>query len=316
MYTDFPQYIQFYPTLKCNFNCTFCFNRGISSKTEITIDDFERRVSVLSALGVKEIDILGGEPTLHPELGRIIEIIYRNHIKTTLSTNGSHVDILKKVLSEYNNGLITVGVSVNSDIITKKLHKYITTYKPMVKSVCSKKQIAPKTAEHYFGLSGVEYYLLFKDIVDKNDLKNSLPFYEFIKELNNLKDTYKNVNGVFCSGFIPDTKNYPVLQHVRCPAGTTKLSIMPDGSVYPCYLFFRHSEFRLGNIVSDDFNSIWSNPILNFFRRFDKSTCTNTRCELFSDCHGGCPAVSFLIYGDITAPDPRCVTTFPLQRSA
>jgi len=146
------------------------------------------------------------------------------------------------------------------------------------------------------------------DTVYKEDLKNSLPFYEFLKTLNNLKHTYKSVNGVFCSGFIPDTKKHPVLQHVRCPAGTTKISIMPDGAVYPCYLFFRHREFRLGNIVADDFKKIWKNPVLAFFRKFDKNNCINKKCELFSDCHGGCPAISFLIYNDLNAPDPRCVT--------
>lgn len=282
----------------------------------MTIDDFERRVSVLSALGVKEIDILGGEPTLHPELGRIIEIIYRNHIKTTLSTNGSHVDILKKVLSEYNNGLITVGVSVNSEEISRELRDYLLKYKPLIKSVFSKKWNIPETVRKYLGVQGMKYYLLFMDTVCEEDLASSVPFYEFFKTLQNLKDAYKNVDGVFCSGFIPDTENYPVLHYVRCPAGTTKITVMPDGSVYPCYLFSRHEEFKLGNILTDDFKHIWNNPIFNYFRRFDKNTCTNTRCELFSDCHGGCPAVSFLIYGDITAPDPRCVTTFPLQRSA
>lgn len=308
MYTESLYYIQFYLTLRCNLSCTFCFNRGISATTEMNISDFEKVISVISDIGVREIDMLGGEPTLHPEFSQIVDIIYRNKIKTTISTNGSNIQILEELSKQYNGNVIKIGVSLNSDIITKKLHKYITTYKPIVKSVCSKKQIIPKTAKHYFGLSGVKYYLLFMDIVNKNDLKNSLPFYEFFKTLQNLKDAYKNVDGVFCSGFIPDTENNPVLRYVRCPAGTTKITVMPDGSVYPCYLFSRHEEFKLGNILTDDFKNIWDNPILNYFRRFDKNTCTNTRCELFSDCHGGCPAVSLLIYGDLNAPDPRCVT--------
>ncbi|MDH5201680.1 MAG: radical SAM protein [Nitrospirota bacterium] len=307
MYTDFPQYIQFYPTLKCNFNCTFCFNRGISSDTEVNLKDFERIVSVASDGGVEEIDMLGGEPTLHSGFSQITDILYTNKLKTTISTNGSNIPLLEKLSKKYNGELIKIGVSLNADVITEELHEYITMYKPILKSICSNKRIIPESAQHYLGLTDIEYYLLFMDTVHDDDLRTSLPFYEFLKELNNLKDIYNNVNGVFCSGFIPDTENYPVLQHVRCPAGTIKLSIMPDGSVYPCYLFFRHSEFRLGNILNDDFKSIWSNPILDFFRRFDKNICTNTRCEVFSDCHGGCPAVSLLIYNDIKAPDPRCV---------
>ena len=307
MYTDFPQYIQFYPTLRCNLSCTFCFNRGISSKTEMNVKDFKKVISIISDVGVQEIDMLGGEPTLHPEFIQIVDIIYRNKIKTTISTNGSNIQILEELSKQYNGNVIKIGVSLNSDILSRELHEYIIKYKPVLKSVCLHKRTIPETARNYLGLSDIEYFLLFMDTLYEDDLKTSLPFYEFLKALNNLKDIYKNVNGVFCSGFIPDTKNYPSLQHVRCPAGTTKISIMPDGSVYPCYLFSRHEEFKLGNILTDDFENIWGNPILNYFRRFDKNTCTNTRCELFSDCHGGCPAVSLLIYGDLNAPDPRCV---------
>jgi radical SAM protein with 4Fe4S-binding SPASM domain len=273
----------------------------------MNVKDFKKVISIISDVGVQEIDILGGEPTLHPEFSQIIDIIYRNKIKTTISTNGSRIQLLENLSKKYNRDLIKIGVSLNSDVISGELHEYIIKYKPVLKSVCSYKRTIPETARNYLGLSDIEYYLLFMDTLYDDDLKTSMPFYEFLKELNNLKDIYKNVNGVFCSGFIPDTKNYPSLQHVRCPAGTTKISIMPDGSVYPCYLFSRHEEFKLGNILTDDFENIWGNPILNYFRRFDKNTCTNTRCELFSDCHGGCPAVSLLIYGDLNAPDPRCV---------
>ena len=126
-------------------------------------------------------------------------------------------------------------------------------------------------------------------------------------QLNDIKKRYGNIKGVFCSCFIPDTATNPVLEYVRCPAGTTKFSVLPDGSVYPCYLFFRHKEFRLGNIFEDDFSIIRTNPVLNFFREFRGNACPNAGCEIFSLCHGGCPAVSLLINGDLRAPDPRCV---------
>jgi radical SAM protein with 4Fe4S-binding SPASM domain len=116
----------------------------------------------------------------------------------------------------------------------------------------------------------------------------------------------KNIKGVFCSGFIADTQEYPVLTHVRCPAGTTKLSVMPDGTAYPCYLLFRNREFNLGNLLVDDFETIWNNPILDIFRQFKGNPCRDTYCELRPACHGGCPALSLLILNDITAPDPRC----------
>jgi radical SAM protein with 4Fe4S-binding SPASM domain len=274
---------------------------------DISIDNFQKVISVISDIGVKEIDMLGGEPTLHPEFKQIIDLIYMSKLKTTISSNGHNIHLLREILKKYNGNRIRVGVSINADLIAVELHEYIVTFKPFLKSVFSKKQLIPEMAKGYLGMSGIEYYLIFMDTLYKDDLKNSLPFYEFFQTINTLKELYENVDGVFCSGFIPDRENYPVLEHVRCPAGTTKLAVMPDGSVFPCYLFFRNREFRLGNIIFDDFDRIWKNPVLDFFRRFEKNSCINTKCELFSLCHGGCPAVSFLISGDINAPDPRCV---------
>jgi len=307
LHTASPQYIQFYPTLKCNFSCSFCFNRAINPVDDISISDFEELISIVSDIGVKEIDMLGGEPTLHPKFNQIIDVLSRTKLRTTISTNGSNINLLKNISEKYHRDQVSIGISIYSGSIKRELHEYIITYKPLLKSIFSKEQAIPEKARNYIKTLFLEYYLIFMDTLSEGDLRDSLPFYVFFQEVNRLKNLYRHVNGVFCSGFIPDIENHPVLQYVRCPAGTTKLSVMPDGSVYPCYLFFRNREFRLGNILIDKFNRIWKNPVLDFFRKFEKNSCINTRCELFSLCHGGCPAISFMIFGSLNAPDPRCV---------
>ncbi len=303
-----PKYIQFYPTLRCNLSCAFCFNRGIRIEKDISIDDCARVIAFLADNGVNEIDILGGEPTLHPHFIQMVELIYQKNLKAFISSNGCNVHLLEKISQTYEKGQIQIGVSLNDDSVSRELHEYIIKYKPFLKCVCSKKQTIPETHRKYLGFPDIQYYLLFMDTVCADDLKTSLTFSEYFQRLTSLKTIYKNVDGVFCLGFIPDTSTYPVLQHVRCPAGTTKLTVMPDGTVYPCYLFARHDDFMLGNILNNDFSRIWNNPILDFFRNYEKNDCINTDCELFSLCHGGCPAVSLLIYGSINAPDPRCVS--------
>ncbi len=275
---------------------------------DISISDFEALISIVSDIGIKEIDMLGGEPTLHPKFNQIIYLLSRTKLRTTISSNGSNINLLKNISEKYHGDQVSIGISIYSDSIKRELHEYIVTYKPFLKSIFSKEQAIPEEAKNYIKTLFLKYYLIFMDTLSEEDLRDSLPFYVFFQEVNRLKNLYRHVNGVFCSGFIPDSENYPVLQYVRCPAGTTKLSVMPDGSVYPCYLFFRNREFRLGNILIDEFNRIWKNPVLEFFRKFEKNSCINTRCELFSLCHGGCPAISFLVFGDMNAPDPRCVT--------
>jgi radical SAM protein with 4Fe4S-binding SPASM domain len=63
----------------------------------------------------------------------------------------------------------------------------------------------------------------------------------------------------------------------------------------------------LGNILRDDFQEIWQHPILNFFRTFSGNKCPERQCVIFHSCHGGCPAMSYLAYHELDAPDPRCL---------
>lgn len=308
MFREVPEYIQFYATLRCDLSCSFCFNRGVAPLPDVTVRDFQRIVSLLSERGIGVLDILGGEPTLHPRFSELVEMVSAGKMRTTISTNGlNNVRLLEDVHRRYGNDRVRIGVSVNSGDIHPELHEYIVTFKPMVKSVYTKERKIPDAVQDYVSLPGDEYYLLFMDAVSPGDLKSCLPFYEFLREIGLLRRIHPGLSGVFCSGFIPDSSACPVLEYVRCPAGTTKLSMLPDGSVYPCYLFFRHREFELGNILADDFDLIWKSPKLNFFRSYTRNTCAHKGCELFSRCHGGCPAVSLLVNGKLSAPDPRCV---------
>jgi radical SAM protein with 4Fe4S-binding SPASM domain len=275
---------------------------------DIALKEFERLVTTIAGSGVKELDLLGGEPTLHPGFVGMLDILYSHKMKTTISTNGcGNLHVLEAVHGMDYAELIKIGVSLNSAPVSEGLHRYLTKHRPMLKSVYTRKQGISEVAKKYLVQSETEYYLLFMDVVDKDSLGDGMPFYDFYRDLDALKRQYKNIRGVFCSGFIPNTEEYPVLAHVRCPAGTTKLSVLPDGTVYPCYLFFRNREFNLGNLLVNDFYTIWNNPILDIFRQFKGNPCTDTHCELRSACHGGCPALSLLILNDINAPDPRCM---------
>ncbi len=306
MRPPFPEYVQFFPTLKCNRRCSFCFNRGITQTEEISIRDFGRLAGILSAGGIAEIDLLGGEPTLHPGIIRLLEITREHRLRANLSTNGSNVPLLESISKTFGADFLKTGISLNEATVSHELHEYIIRHRPLLKSLCRKGKTLPAPALTYLGTPGIHYYLLYLDTISRNDLPDSLPFPDFYRQLQILRSRHENIEGVFCSGFIPDRKQYPLLRRARCPAGTTKLSILPDGSVYPCYLFFRRRDFRLGNLFEDDFSVIWENPLLDYFRAFTKNNCVDARCELQDECHGGCPAVSLLITGDLNAPDPRC----------
>ncbi|HEX8947589.1 MAG TPA: radical SAM/SPASM domain-containing protein [Dissulfurispiraceae bacterium] len=309
MHTPHPDYVQFFPTLECNRRCGFCFNRGIAAQERIDAEDFKGLVCRISRIGIREIDILGGEPTLHPELDLLIDIALGNGLRANLSTNGSNASLLASLSGKYRKEVLKIGVSLNESTVPEDLHAYIVEHGPLIKSISKKGNMLPGHARRYLQMPGIRYYLLYMDAVARNDLAESMAFHEFLETLTALKGDFDNIDGVFCSGFIPDTPANPLLARVRCPAGTTKLSVAPDGSAYPCYLFFRHRDFRLGDLLHDDFGRIWGNPVLEYFRSYKGNNCPNHGSRLFSSCHGGCPAVSLLVCGDLDAPDPRCAAT-------
>jgi radical SAM protein with 4Fe4S-binding SPASM domain len=302
-----PAYVQFYPTLRCNLSCGFCFNRGLPGAADAVPEDVARMCDTLAGAGVSAVDILGGEPTLHPRLAELLREIARRGLGVTLSTNGrGDLGALERIEEELGPAVLRVGVSVNEAEVPERLRGYLARRRPMVKSVCTRGWAPPPAVEEHLARPGSAFFLLFRDAVSAADLRESLSFPEYLAELSALQRRHPRAEGVHC-GFVTDPAGPPELAAVRCPAGTTKLSALPDGSVFPCYLLFRSPEFRLGNLFTDPFERIWHHPALDLFRSFRGNGCPRRGCACHGECHGGCPAVSLLVAGDAGAPDPRCV---------
>ena len=297
-----PDYIQFYPTLRCNRACEFCFNKEMPFVPDMPLESFRTMLNRLNRIGVKTIDIIGGEPTLHRDIITIIQEAEQIGFNVNLSSNGTNTETLSRILA--TAGKTMVGISINDRETLARLKKFIKKHKPVVKTVFTA-GMDHRMVEEILALQPKKFYLLYQDAMGANDLAGTQPFPLFLTECRDKRDP-SIVDTVYCSGFLPDTNNHPELSSVRCPAGTTKLGVMPDGSVYPCNLFFGRPEFRLGNILTDAFDMIWSNRLLDFFRTFSRNTCPQASCPIHDTCHGGCPAHSLIHSGKLSAHEPRC----------
>lgn len=307
-----PAYVQFYPTLRCDAACDFCFNRGLAPNADVTVADFERLLDRLLAAGVRTVDLLGGEPTLHPRLAELVSAVAARGMRSTLSTNGrGDPGLLERLEDRFGGGTLRVGVSVNEDDIPERLERHLCSRMPIVKSLCRRDGLLPAPVRRHLGRPGAEYSLIFRDPLTAADLAGCLSYPEYVGRLEALRRVHPGAGAVACGGFVPGEEDAALLARVRCPAGTTKLSVLPDGSVFPCYLLFSRQQFRLGNLLTDAFDAIWGHARLEFFRSFAGNRCPRRDCAYHARCHGGCPAVSLLVAGDLEAPDPRCVPVPP-----
>lgn len=298
-----PDYIQFYPTLRCNRSCGFCFNRDLPSVEDMPLEQFRTMLAGLRPRGVRTIDIIGGEPTLHPGILLMVREAEQSGFRTNISSNGDDVETLERILEIGKH--TSVGISVNDRETLQKLRAFIGSHHPVVKTVFSP-GLDSGMIDDILALHPKRFYLLYRDAMHQEELRSTVPFHRFIETVRS-RYSPERVGTVSCSGFLPDTAAYPELSDVRCPAGTTKLGIMPDGSVYPCNLFFGRTAFRLGNVLTDPFERIWTHPALAFFRTFAGNDCPRNTCTIHAQCHGGCPAHSLLLSKSLSGPDPRCV---------
>jgi pyruvate formate lyase activating enzyme len=88
-------------TQGCNFRCTYCHNPqlvdperyGPITPEEEVLSFLDKRKGKLEA-----VTVTGGEPTLHPDLEKLLEELKKRGFLVKLDTNGANPDILEKMI--------------------------------------------------------------------------------------------------------------------------------------------------------------------------------------------------------------------------
>lgn len=84
-----------------------------------------------------------------------------------------------------------------------------------------------------------------------------------------------------------------------CGAGCEYLAITPYGDIYPCHQFAGDPNYKLGNVIKDEF-------CLDISKKFAKNIVTNkpacAECAAKYYCSGGCAANNIHFAGDISKP--------------
>jgi MoaA/NifB/PqqE/SkfB family radical SAM enzyme len=80
----------YYITYRCNAYCEFCHfgaHENFNNSPYAKLEDFKSNVNQLAKLGVKFIDLTGGEPLLHKDIHLMAEFAYNLNMQTSITSN-------------------------------------------------------------------------------------------------------------------------------------------------------------------------------------------------------------------------------------
>ena len=85
--------LYFYLTEACNLACRHCwmgprFDATGNHYPTLPVELFETAIREAKPLGLSGVKLTGGEPLLHPQFTRLLEIVRREELKLTIETNG------------------------------------------------------------------------------------------------------------------------------------------------------------------------------------------------------------------------------------
>lgn len=160
-----PVFVLVYITLKCNSNCSWCFQKKDLFYNRDTLqmnpNDFRRILASLKKdfLFKPHIHLFGGEPLSHPEFSKFLTISRELGFCPSITTN---IDYLKDNIEILNNSVVKqINISINRQSIIENVEN---SYNDAVLQI-ERLQKSRKIINLNYYLNPSEYYLLEKIVM-------------------------------------------------------------------------------------------------------------------------------------------------------
>ena len=321
----------------CNLRCKYCFastgDFGTGRKImppEVAMKAIDWVVEKSGKRHNIEIDFFGGEPLMAMETvkatvdyARAHEKEWGKHFRFTMTTNGILLDeentkyfnenmdncVLsldgRKSVNDKNR--LTVNGKGSYDIIVPKFLKLIQERDPQkdyyVRGTFTRDNL--DFSEDVIdianlGVSSVSVEPVTADDSEPYALREEdLP--KIYEEYEKLAKIMLNRNDFNFFHFNVDLTQGPcVIKRMRgCGAGCEYVAVTPDGELYPCHQFVGKEEYKMGSVLTGEFDMSIASTFagLNIYTREDCQTCWARYY-----CSGGCSAANLNANGDMKKP--------------
>lgn len=315
-------------TERCNLSCMHCIRESSPSMTTLMPFEDVKRTIAECRIRFPDADILltGGEPTLHPEFDRILDITLGSGASVMVNSNGLSPFFRPDRLDRYrNNRRLAVQISLDGaegkhDEVRGRgtfkrtleiVHRLIATG---IRTCVSMTVLDEAFFDEVFGLLGDLDEIGLEHIAIKRMTYagrgaggaeiSTEAWNEKVYELRGLGlSTPIRINPMFDFAVLSTLSDEDLEQAAgsiarNCGSGTEKLYVYPNLDVCSCTCF---KSVPIGNLSASDLDEIMSSfiPV-----EVESSSCRS--CRYFSLCGGGCLGSGFQHSGRLGNPDPRC----------
>lgn len=315
--------IDLHLTNKCDNHCVFCsFDSGKPKQNELSTAEIFDIIDQAQEMGVEDIHLTGGEPTLRDDLFDILEYAQR-HYKGQMRMISNGNNLTYEYLTHLKEcGITSLMLSLDGDAETHdRLRRHSGSYNHVIKAASTALELGftvrfslvanmlnlhtvkgeiVKAAD-----MGVQYFSIFlmSPVGRAKNLSDILiPDVKWVQFCDELRSWYKEQEFSSCLNLIVEKgfehkDTYVDVEHMKgrgsgCTRiGSNRAYIMigSAGDVYPCVCFFNSEhviantrDYRLRDIIEKD--ELWS-----FYTGIEKIVYDECQgCDKADFCSSGC----------------------------
>lgn len=298
-------------TLLCNRDCSYCFARTVQETYKnkfMSVEIFRDILYVLKNSGIKHVRLLGGEPTLHPQIKLFIKEAIEKEFQVLLFSNGLIGEEVLHYLKKTGEGKAGLLININSPKVQSDRENELQrkTFEAIGKRITPGFNINSPVPDFDFLIDLIETYGLNKSIRlglahpcqgtgntfinPKDYIQTGHIISEFAVKAEkygiNLKFDCGFVPCMFPEGFLERFYSHPVPFGMHCGPMP---DILPDGGVISCYSLanVRKIPFNKKLTINDYqkalFQSLKPYRFPGVFKR-----CKSCRWFKSGQCCGGC----------------------------
>ena len=311
-------------TTRCNLNCVTCYNSSGKNRVHTDMDAGKilHIINTFLPYGMKRVQISGGEPTLNPCFGEILDLVDRFPALTfSFVTNGTvHDERFIEMLNTRQNMTVQISLDGSREEVNARTRgvghfaaaadfaRRVDTpaEKPRLKEVISRTNY--DDVEDYYRLAHSlgcmpEFAFIFRSGNGAQGWEDkSLSAKEKMTALRKIEALNLETG---LEAELPRTT--VTCTYVKGTEGLS-LCIKPDGTVQPCQVMY-DGRYSVGNVFTDSAELIEEN--INKVHTMAKERASADlagcgRCIMKSVCGRGCMALAIDLHGDHLAEDEEC----------